>query len=607
MTLGWKTALTGEVSEPFMRSGTMHIFAISGMHIALIAGILVATFKMIGVRRGVCAWIVIPILWAYTWVTGWQASAIRSTIMSTVIIAGWSLRRPSDLINSLAAAALLILIWDPQQLFQASFQLSFCVVLSLALFTPVLERLRHKLLAPDPFLPAQLRPRWRRWLNWPLHFISASFVVSFAAWLGSAPLIAYYFHLFTPISLFANLVVVPLSSAALACNVASLAIGRLSPAVSELLNNSAWLWMELMVRISQWAADVKAGVFPAAMPTLSTFVLYYVVLICLVSRHVAGHPGILQASSQLAVGGGTTALPDVRTWKPGKWIWRTAAIIAAFIPWASMKLHDGSISTITILPLQGGSAVYMNLAGERWLIDCGNKEAARWTTKPFLQAEGLRSLSHFILTHGDVRHVGAAGLIEELFPPAATYISPVRFRSAPYRAVVNTLESNGVPMKILADGESVAGWQILHPAKGESFPRAADSGLVLLGEVRGKRILLLSDLCKAGQNALLNRHPDLKADVVVTGLPHAGEPVADGFLDVVQPELIIVTDSEYPASERASPALKARLSKRQSQVIYTSQSGAVTLSFSRTGLAVAKSWPVPREFPEQHAEVLARY
>src|SRR6266545_3279335 len=97
MTLGWKTGLTGEVSEPFMRSGTMHVFAISGLHIALIAGLLVAVFRVFRLARTWCGLVVIPLIWCYTGVTGWQASAIRSTLMMTVIIAGWSLRRPSDL------------------------------------------------------------------------------------------------------------------------------------------------------------------------------------------------------------------------------------------------------------------------------------------------------------------------------------------------------------------------------------------------------------------------------------------------------------------------------------------------------------------------------
>jgi ComEC/Rec2-related protein len=141
MTLGWQTALTSEVSEPFMRSGTMHIFAISGLHIALIAGILVQLLRLVQVPRGVCGIVVIPIIWFYTAATGWQASAIRSTIMMTVVIAGWALKRPGDLLNSLSAAGFIILLWEPRQIFQASFQLSFFVVLSIALLLPPFEKI----------------------------------------------------------------------------------------------------------------------------------------------------------------------------------------------------------------------------------------------------------------------------------------------------------------------------------------------------------------------------------------------------------------------------------------------------------------------------------
>src|SRR5688572_30032220 len=121
MLLGWQTALTAEVSEPFMRSGTMHIFAISGLHIALIAGIFVALLRALTVPRVACGLIVVPIIWFYTGATGWQPSAIRSAVMMSVIILGWSLKRPTDLLNSLAMAACVILEWQPEQLFQPGF------------------------------------------------------------------------------------------------------------------------------------------------------------------------------------------------------------------------------------------------------------------------------------------------------------------------------------------------------------------------------------------------------------------------------------------------------------------------------------------------------
>ena len=233
MALGWKPALTDEVSEPFMRSGTMHIFAISGLHIALIAGILVNLLRVLRVPRAACGPVIIPLLWFYTAATGWQPSAIRSTIMMSIVIGGWALSRPIDLLNSLAGAAFIILLGDPQQLFQAGFQLSFFVVLSIALFLPPLEKARLRLLQTDPFLPPELRPRWQRRLDLPVRFVTTSLATSLAAWLGSLPLVAYYFHLFTPVSLLANVVIVPISGVTLMCNLGSLLCGDWFPLAGE--------------------------------------------------------------------------------------------------------------------------------------------------------------------------------------------------------------------------------------------------------------------------------------------------------------------------------------------------------------------------------------
>ncbi len=150
LTLGWKTALTEEVSEPFVRAATYHIFAVDGLRMAIIFGIFFSLFRALGLSRAVIGVVLLPLLWFYVALTGWPASAIRATVMLTVIIVGWALKRPSDLINSLFAAALIILLWAPQQLLQAGFQLSFFVVLCLILTVPALDKLVQRLFAGDP-------------------------------------------------------------------------------------------------------------------------------------------------------------------------------------------------------------------------------------------------------------------------------------------------------------------------------------------------------------------------------------------------------------------------------------------------------------------------
>ena len=103
------------------------------------------------------------------------------------------------------------------------------------------------------------------------------------------------------------------------------------------------------------------------------------------------------------------------------------------------------------------------------------------------------------------------------------------------------------------------------------------------GTLHGTRILLLSDLGRDGQAALLECGRDLRADIVIAGLPARGEPMEDALLDAVRPAVIVVADSELPANRRASAGLKERLAKRKVTVIYTRTAGAVTMVAGRSG------------------------
>jgi len=497
-----------------------------------------------------------------------------------VIIAGWALRRPADLINSLAAAAFIILLWDPQQLFQAGFQLSFLVVLSLALFTTILEAFHAPLIEPDParpetiaqgfvrripmlrlifpdsLLPAELRSAWQRWLGTPLRWLLSGVTTSMAAWLGSIPLVAYYFHLFTPIGLLANLIVVPLSSFALACNLASLAVGELVPGAAELFNHAAWFFMWLMVGFSEWAAQMPGGCFHVAGPSPAGFALYYALMV-----------GVL---------GGWLFRPRLRLW--------TGGVLVILASWCLVEWQAGrAYARLTVLPLNGGEVMFFKPAhsSKDFLVDCGNERAAEFTLKPFLRGQGVNTLSELLLTHGDINSVGGARLIAERFPPRKVWFSQVSFRSGAYREVVDYFgQTPGLAQTIGPDGK-LGSWTVLHPDKDDRFTQADDSAVVLHGEIEGMRLLLLSDLGKSGQNALMNRSPGLRADIVVSGLPQQSEPLADALLEALQPQVIVIADSEYPSSQRASRKLRERLAAHRVPLFYTSETGAIILALSK--------------------------
>src|SRR5208283_3541326 len=190
---------------------------------------------------------------------------------------GWALKRPGDLINSLAAAAFIILLWEPRQLFEASFQLSFFVVLVIALMLPPLNKISDRLWQSDPLLPAELLPRWRHALIATLRMLSRYFALSFAAWVGSIPLAARYFHLFSPVSTPANIVAVPLGTLALMSNLGALICGTWLPWLTALFNHSAWFFMVAMTWVSEMSTKIPGAFFYVPEPSWLDIGVYYAV------------------------------------------------------------------------------------------------------------------------------------------------------------------------------------------------------------------------------------------------------------------------------------------------------------------------------------------
>jgi len=376
LTLGDKSVLTEEVAEPFVRSATYHIFAVDGLRMAIIFGIFFALLRTLGMPRAWCGLALLPLLWFYTALTGWPASAIRATVMLSIIIGGWIFKRPGDLLNSLFAAALIILVWDPQQLFQAGFQLSFLVVLCMILILPAFDEFAKRLLQSDPLLPESLRPRWRKIVDTPARYLLNLFLVSLAAWLGSIPLAAYYFHIFTPISGPANVVAVPLCALVLASNFTSLLLAGWLPASAEIFNHAGWFLMECIRVSSHWFERWPAAYYYVAAPNFFSIALYYAVL--------------------LAVFTGWLFKPKWRAWK-------FASLIILSAIWCLQWQRENSLTRLTILPLSGGSAIYFDPPGGKndLLADCGNSNSVQFVMKPFLRAQGVNDLPNLALTHGD--------------------------------------------------------------------------------------------------------------------------------------------------------------------------------------------------------------
>jgi competence protein ComEC len=554
LTLGWKAALTDQVVEPFIQAGTYHIFAVDGLRIAIIAGILTGLFRAAGIPRAYGGLLAAPLIVFYTAMTGWPASAVRAMVMILVIFGGWALKRPSDLINSLFAAAVIILLWEPRQLFQAGFQLSFFVVLCIILILPFFNRVGEWALRPDPLLPESLRPWWQRWLHPPARWLIDLFMSSTAAWLGAIPLVALYFHLFTPLSSFTNVVAVPLCSLVLVCNLSCLLLVSWLPGIAVLFNHAGWFLMKCIQTTTNFSSTCPGCYYYLPMPSLFTIGVYYFLLL-----------GALT---------GWLFQGRRRRWKIGG----AAALCAV---WCAIQLWERPASHLTVLPLEQGHAVYASGPGwhNDWLVDCGDVNLADSVTKPFLRAQGVNRLSHFVVSHAEDESMGGAPLICREFRPRNIYVSPLHFESDSYGPFIESFKTNHLHPQMLQSGGELGPFVAVVPPVEGQRAKADDAPVVLRAEIERVRVLFVPNLSHAGQNALLNSDTNfVRADIVVAGMPSKSEPLSDAFLDFVRPRVIVIANSGASADSPASRALKARLAERNLPVFYTGETRAVTIT-----------------------------
>tara|TARA_R110002096_G_scaffold72174_9_gene172287 strand:- start:15339 stop:17315 length:1977 start_codon:yes stop_codon:yes gene_type:complete len=195
LTLGDKSEINPDLRSKFAEAGAMHILAVSGLHVGIIFLILSQILNFLGNRnfqRWLKALLLLIGIWAFALLTGFSPSVQRASWMFSFIILATALKRDTNVINSLAASALLLLLIDPNVLFEVGFQLSYSAVLGIVLIYPKLF----------PLFKTE-----NKWIN----KVIGLFVVSFAAQLATMPLSIYYFHQFPNWFLITNLFAIPLA------------------------------------------------------------------------------------------------------------------------------------------------------------------------------------------------------------------------------------------------------------------------------------------------------------------------------------------------------------------------------------------------------------
>ncbi|MCS6243610.1 MAG: ComEC/Rec2 family competence protein [Opitutus sp.] len=264
MLLGQQQELSAEQTWVFRASGTMHLFSVSGLHIAVIAaaiqGILLVTRMPVAARIGIGG----VLLWLYVDITGGTPSAVRAFLMVIFIQAAEVLRRPGNPVAALIGSAVCVLVIHPLQLFSASFQLSYGIVLALLLLGLPLGEYWIENTAPFTRLPSVTWRWWHRWIDWCWRWLLGVLGIGLATSLVSLISGVVIFKLLTPVAIFANLVLIPLGSLVIISGFLSLLGGLVGFGYMVRLFNHASV---LLLKLSEWGVHrftEVPGAFQAA-------------------------------------------------------------------------------------------------------------------------------------------------------------------------------------------------------------------------------------------------------------------------------------------------------------------------------------------------------
>ncbi|MCK4463354.1 MAG: ComEC family competence protein [Candidatus Omnitrophica bacterium] len=272
MLLGDRQYLSNPIKDIFVKTGTMHILAISGLHVGIIVFIFLGLFKLIKIPKRIAYIFTIALIILYALMVGQRPSVWRASIMASVLLLSFVLNRQGEILNTLSLALLILIIPNPNYIFDAGFILSFACVASIIWISPVIDRTLK--IKNEKFKMKNYNEKLKI-----LFYARKTLSISLAVWIGIMPIIAYYFHIITPVTILANLVAVPICFVLVSLGIAALLFGLFLSGIGIFFYETAWLANKAML-LSLNFFSVLPGAFIKikSFPVFYIFI-YYVILV----------------------------------------------------------------------------------------------------------------------------------------------------------------------------------------------------------------------------------------------------------------------------------------------------------------------------------------
>lgn len=555
LLLADRSEIDYETREKFVNSGVIHVLAVSGLHV----GYIILIFLFVFGRMNIYLKYILTVagLLFFVILTGSPPSVFRATVMAIILIVSeWS-NRNYNVFNSLAIAALILLVLNPNELFNPGFQLSFSAVLSILIIYPRLKNIIDNYIVKNNFL------------KYVLLFGS----VSLAAQIGTLPFTLMYFHKLSIISLFANLFVIPLIGFIVGLGIATTILAYLSFWTASVFAASNQLFIDILYTIVNFSGNLSFSYLYIPQFSYLDMIIFYLFISIL----------FFVKSQKL--------FP--------KFLIITLAFfnIMVFASLDDIKLLKDNELTVLMIDVGQGDGILVQFPdGKIGLIDAGNAsqnfDNGMRTIYPVMRTLSIDKIDIGFVSHLDSDHYkGFESLIKnnlvgQIIKPEidSTLKKDIEFE--------NLLKEHNIPFEYYSHSSFILGNAKLYflndtsDAEYDLLDSNDKSGIIKI--VHGENtFLFVGDAEKKAEKLLIQNYSEfLKSDVLKVG--HHGSRTSSTleFVEKVKPKFALISAGVENKFNHPAPDVISRYDMIGANLLRTDQSGAIILRSNGTDIDV---------------------
>lgn len=542
IVIGERGSFSEQMEQNFSASGLTHILCVSGANIAYVAGACMFLLSFLKVKPPYQGLITVFVLILFTYITGCSPSVVRAAIMGIMLLAGSMLNRKSDVLTSLSAACLFILLHNPLTLYDIGFQLSVGGTAGIILFYKSLSG----------------------YLNFLPKVINEVLSVTLAAQLTVNPIIALYFNKISIIAVVSNMIVVPLTGAVTILGFIMSIAGQFAIILAKFIGGLTFFFLSFIIWVSELSASIPFAVINVITPGVFFIVPYYIILFVL--------------------------LWYIPVRKPGPKFYKTfSGFVAFIIVFTLIKVSIPQPVQITFLDIgQGDCSFIKTRSGKTCLIDGGGTFPGSTTSFdpastviPFILDKGTSRINLAILSHAHGDHIqGIIKAVESLEVEELVIGPQPQPTNADLKKLLNLCKIRNTKIIKLSRGDSISmdgiEFKALHPLPAGSTDLNSNSLVVMLTS-GNTRVLFAGDIDTAAEKEIMDSVPNINADILK--IPHHGSPKSssDNFLKRVTPSVSIISVGKNCFGHPSAEVIK-RAGSYGSRIYRTDINGGINVT-----------------------------